>query len=145
MQTFLPYPDFRESLACLDDKRLGKQRVEAFQLLNILLNRTATKGWRSHPATLMWTGYNAALQRYFNLSLEEWIGRGFRNTMSKEEIESEIITPAWFGDDRLHSSHRSNLLRKDPEYYGQYGWSEPPDLPYFWPSEHGYTKKRDSK
>lgn len=27
MNTFLPYPDFRESARCLDDKRLGKQRV----------------------------------------------------------------------------------------------------------------------
>ena len=25
------------------------------------------------------------------------------------------------------------LLRKDPDYYGRFGWSEPPDLPYFWP------------
>jgi hypothetical protein len=32
MQTFLPYPDFRESLESLDNKRLGKQRVEALQL-----------------------------------------------------------------------------------------------------------------
>ena len=33
MQTFLPYPDFRESLESLDYKRLGKQRVEALQLV----------------------------------------------------------------------------------------------------------------
>jgi len=33
MQTFLPYPDLRDSVACLDNKRLGKQRVEAMQIL----------------------------------------------------------------------------------------------------------------
>jgi hypothetical protein len=27
MQTFLPYPDVAASLACLDDRRLGKQRA----------------------------------------------------------------------------------------------------------------------
>jgi len=34
MQTFLPYPDFLQSLQSLDNKRLGKQRVETFQILN---------------------------------------------------------------------------------------------------------------
>ena len=32
MQTFLPYPDFWVSAKMLDDKRLGKQRVEAMQI-----------------------------------------------------------------------------------------------------------------
>ena len=33
MQVFLPYPDFKKSLESLDDKRLGKQRVETYQLI----------------------------------------------------------------------------------------------------------------
>ena len=33
MQTFLPLPSMGDSVRCLDDKRLGKQRVEAFQIL----------------------------------------------------------------------------------------------------------------
>lgn len=32
MQTFLPYPDFRQSAKVLDRARLGKQRVECLQL-----------------------------------------------------------------------------------------------------------------
>lgn len=36
MQTFLSYPDFNESARVLDDKRLGKQRVECLQILNVL-------------------------------------------------------------------------------------------------------------
>ena len=36
MQTFLPYPNFADSLDCLDYRRLGKQRVEAFQIINAL-------------------------------------------------------------------------------------------------------------
>jgi hypothetical protein len=36
MQTFLPYPDFRESARVLDNKRLGKQRVECLQILQTL-------------------------------------------------------------------------------------------------------------
>lgn len=33
----------------------------------------------------------------------------------------------------MHASHRSNLLRKEPEHYTQFGWTEPPDLAYVWP------------
>lgn len=36
MQTFLPYKDFAECARVLDDKRLGKQRVECLQILNAL-------------------------------------------------------------------------------------------------------------
>lgn len=36
MQTFLPYISFEESAACLDYRRLGKQRLEAKQLLNAI-------------------------------------------------------------------------------------------------------------
>ena len=36
MQTFLPYKSFVKSLNCLDNKRLGKQRVEAMQILNAI-------------------------------------------------------------------------------------------------------------
>ena len=36
MQTFLPYADLRDSVVCLDNKRLGKQRVECLQILNVL-------------------------------------------------------------------------------------------------------------
>ena len=73
MQTFLPYADFQKSVEVLDYRRLGKQRVESFQVLNVLLNRTQTKGWRNHPVTLMWTGYESALKLYQNITIREWI------------------------------------------------------------------------
>jgi len=41
MQTFLPYASFAKSAACLDNRRLGKQRVEAMQILKILPSRKA--------------------------------------------------------------------------------------------------------
>jgi hypothetical protein len=70
MQTFLPYANVKKSVKCLDSKRLGKQRVEAFQILNILLNRTKTSGWRNHPAVKMWKGHENALKVYFNESVK---------------------------------------------------------------------------
>jgi len=57
MQTFLPYTDFIQSAKCLDYRRLGKQRLEAKTILNILLNETTKAGWRNHPAVLMWSSH----------------------------------------------------------------------------------------
>lgn len=134
MQTFLPYPDFYESACVLDDKRLGKQRVEAYQILRTL--RGVTSGWRHHPAVRMWRGYEEALEQYMGWMIRQWIHRGFRNTMRLPQ-PAHCSAPPWLGDDQLHSSHRSNLLRKDPVYYAQFGWSEPDNLPYFWPRATG--------
>jgi hypothetical protein len=135
MQTFLPYADLQESVRVLDYRRLGKQRVETFQVLNILLERTPTKGWRNHPVTVMWTGYESALQLYQNYTIQEWINRGYKNTMLLEDVDmNSIVMPHWFGLEEFHRSHRSNLLRKDYEYYSQY-FDEDPNLPYYWPAK----------
>lgn len=34
--TFLPYADIKQSVKSLDDQRLGKQRVEAFNIINAI-------------------------------------------------------------------------------------------------------------
>ena len=132
MQTFLPYRDFRESLKSLDWRRLGKQRIETYQVLNVLLGRTQTKGWRNHPITKMWKGYENALKVYFNLCVQEWIDRGYNNNMKFEQIQGEVVYPPWIGNELFHSSHRANLLRKDKEYYSVHGWRENPSDPYAW-------------
>lgn len=132
MQTFLPYSDFKKTVEILDYRRLGKQRVETYQVLNILLGRTQSKGWVNHPVTKMWRGYEEALKLYQNFTISEWINRGYKNNMSFEDInESKIIMPLWMGDERIHRSHRSNLLRKDFQYYSQY-FDEPTDIEYYW-------------
>jgi len=133
MQTFLPYSNIEKSLKVLDSKRLGKQRVEAFQILNILTKRTQTKGWKNHPAIKMWKGHTNALKFYFNKSLEEWIFRGYKNNMKFENIKGKIVFPKWFGNRKFHASHRSNLLRKDKEHYSKFNWKEKNNLGYVWP------------
>jgi len=131
MQTFLPYPSMGKSVRSLDYRRLGKQRVEAFQILNALGGKS--KGWTNHPATRMWRGYEAALGWYKDLCIEEWIRRGYKNTMKMEESHGGLVMPEWLGREDIHASHRSNLLRKDPDFYGVLGWDEPHDLEYVWP------------
>lgn len=130
MQTFLPYADFSESVKCLDYRRLGKQRVEAMQILNAL--KDPNYGWQNHPAVKMWRGYEGALKAYMNICIKEWLRRGYKNNMELARVPKSVKYPPWFGNEKFHASHRSNLLRKDPEWYGQFGWLESPDLPYVW-------------
>ena len=44
MQIFLPYADFRKSLRVLDNKRLGKQRVETYQIISAITRRPKLDG-----------------------------------------------------------------------------------------------------
>lgn len=137
MQTFLPVPAFAESARLLDDARLGKQRVETYQIIRTLDG--VTRGWRNHPAVRMWRGYEPALLRYGLAVCDEWDRRGMADTVREKlavharEAGRAVHLPFWLGDANLHASHRSNLLRKDPNFYGRYGWTDPPDLPYVWP------------
>lgn len=137
MQTFLPYKSFTKSAQVLDYKRLGKQRVEAMQIFNALTgvptkSGKAYTGWLNHPAVVMWKGYEEALLLYKNKMIEEWILRGYNNTMEMIGVSDDVDMPHWLGNSRLHASHRSNLLRKDFEFYSQYDWGESDDMEYYW-------------
>lgn len=138
MQTFLPYPSFDESAKCLDYRRLGKQRVETLQILKALFNES--KGWKNHPATKMWKGYEGTLVGYGCIMCLEWVKRGFNDTCFDKiqkyayDYDLDVNTmPPWLGNMDFHASHRSNLLRKDKQFYSQYNWQEPDNLEYIWP------------
>jgi hypothetical protein len=142
VQTFLPYSDFRESFSVLDNKRLGKQRVEAYQIISAITGRLSKsgkpyKGWVNHPCSIMWGPYVNALKLYYNDCIDEWKSRGFKNTMEYESIEGEFVLPHWLGNEEFHSSHRANLLRKDILFYSQFGWTENPTDPYMWMDKEG--------
>ncbi len=149
MQTFLPYADFAQCAAVLDQRRLGKQRVEVLQILRAIT--VPGYGWRHHPAAKMWRGYEEALAAYGVAVCTEWCRRGHTDTCDvkiRDEVAKLGITtvrpqaelaevgalPPWLGDDGFHRSHRSSLLNKDPEWYGNVFTDVPPDLPYVWPS-----------
>lgn len=142
MQTFLPYPDFAECARVLDTKRIGKQIIECFQIIKAL--REPTYGWGNHPAVKMWAGKIPYLRNYQIDMHGEWLrrrGKDHAAFVHTTEYISELYFPTgmtlpdWLGHPKLHASHRANLLRKDPEWYGQFGWTESPDMPYFWPTK----------
>lgn len=149
MQSFLPRPDFAETASLLDPRRLGKQRVEALQILKGLT--VENYGWRHHPAVKMWSGYEEALVRYGLEICSAWTSSGRADTCrttiltvlsdacgihqvrTQQQLATDGDLPPWLGDDALHRSHRSALVRKDPDFYGPL-FDDPPDLPYVWPA-----------
>lgn len=147
MQTFAPEGRRIDlGFQALDYRRLGKQRVEAWQILNVLRgvdnegNPKDHKGWVNHPATKMWRGHTAALAFYGMMCCREWKQRGFNDTMLSRFV-SVYVSLVEDGDDPalpeflddIMVSHRSNLIRKLPEHY-QPLWPEVDDsLPYVWP------------
>ncbi|QLD10347.1 MSMEG_6728 family protein [Microbacterium oleivorans] len=145
MQTFLPYPSFSESAAVLDTARLGKQRVETLQLLRA--NTVPDYGWRHHPAAKMWRGYLPALVSYGLAMTDAWTAAGRADTVREQLLtfapgvdgvpQAALDMPPWLGDEALHLSHRSNLVRKDPEFYRPHFGGIPDDLPYVWPPAPG--------
>ena len=149
MQTFTPHPNFEESLRALDLKRLGKQRVEVVQIVRALT--VPGYAWSSHPAVLMWKGYEEALGRDGLTACEVWTERGFGDSCaatitadlraagiakigSYEELAASDALPPWLFDEAVQLSHRSSLLRKDPEHYRPlFPPDTPRDLDYVWP------------
>lgn len=141
MQTFLPSPDFELSALILDNKRLGKQRVEAKTILSVIAkletqskNNNERIGWAHHPSVIMWRRFPDALKLYYNIIVQEWIKRGFRNSMPFFSLpeKTKIHLPDWLGFEQFHASHRANLLRKDEGYYSQFHWKEAPSDEYVW-------------
>jgi hypothetical protein len=145
VQTFLPYADFARSAAVLDHRRLGKQRVEALQVMRA--TTIPEYGWRHHPAAKMWKGYAEALARYGLTICRAWSDLGRPDTVAaslyaelgrpvREQAELAMAgeLPNWLGRADLHRSHQSSLLRKDPAHYRPiFGDDVPDDLPYVWP------------
>lgn len=146
MQTFLPYPSFARSARVLDDRRLGKQRVEVLQVLRAL--HFPTYGWRDHVVVRMWRGYVPALVLYGEQICEEWDRRGWKDSCAAQiaefrardepatltALKDEGALPPWLGSRALHRSHQSKLIQKDPAYYRPRFPGVPEDLPYVWPA-----------
>ena len=146
MQTFLPDKDFRKCAQILDNKRLGKQRVEAAQLIKILTRAyihylSPSSPWENHPAAKLWREDNNSLANLSLYGIEmclEWKRRGYKDTQLQIFCrcygywsEGINVTPVVFSD-ALYASHRAALLAKNPAHYKQFKWKEKPEIKYVW-------------
>lgn len=132
MQTFLPSSNFIFAAQALDNKRLNKQILESYQILNVLSGNST--GWRNHPAVRMWAGSEGVLYKYTQAMISEAKLRGIK-TINNEINLSRLNdrhgklswgqnNPEWLDNkktiSRIVATHRANLYRKDPEYYVEY-------------------------
>jgi hypothetical protein len=146
VQTFLPFPSLLASAVTLDDRRLGKQRVEAFQILRALV--FPTYGWKHHPAVAMWRGFTPALVGYGLTICREWERRGYADAVAGALLEFTGGAVSDLGALRIEGRRRpgsaprrcmhriGRLLRKDPDYYGEMfpaTLAVSAELPYDWP------------
>lgn len=136
MQTFLPHPTIRESLDALDNKRLNKQILETYQILNVLSGQSKSGAWRNHPAVLMWVGAESELWRYGMTAIAVANMRGIKteNNLANMKALAHKAAKYW-GDNepmwrtnattlkRVTTTHKANLYRKDPEYYAEYAYA----------------------
>ncbi len=133
MQTFLPYKSFYHTAQALDNKRLNKQILECYQILNVLSNDDPRAGWRNHPAVKMWRGFEMVLFQYALVMVEEADKRGIKtenNLRNLNELNNRAYKdwgygmPLWMDDKeimaRVTTTHKANLYRKDPEFYFEF-------------------------
>jgi hypothetical protein len=97
-------------------------------------------GWQNHPAVKMWRGHESALLEYQRAICNEWTGRGYKDTCLEKTIAliGNVVgsIPKWVGNEKVHLSHRSNLLRKSPDHYKSlFEDNLNPDIEYCWPTE----------
>jgi hypothetical protein len=118
VNVFIPLSDPVEIAKVLDDKRLGKQRVEAKQIITIISGDAKSNAWANHPVVLMWKDYLDELKYYYDIMIFEWIRRGYKNTMPLYSTKNKKIRMPWF----MHCkpvilSHQASLLRKNYAHY----------------------------
>lgn len=78
-----PITNIRYTAKILDDRRLGKQRVEAKQIIDAI--EKGGKGWSRHPATAAW--------RYYPIDYYPQVNTGSVSGRSTVDILPSSITP----------------------------------------------------
>lgn len=167
MQSFLTNTQsFELTAQHLDNKRLHKQTLEAWQCLLTMCqldpdgNHREPKGWSNHPVVKMWRGHETLLVSYISATYFEWRRRGYKSSLLEKtyrtydqavgmgRISSELTVPSWMNDSQyfeaLCSTHRVALLSKNYDWYRQFSWPEdtgerPPTYEYLWPHQDGYV------
>lgn len=152
MQTFVPFVDIEESAAVLDNRRLNKQLLEGRQVYKILSTNQRSGAWVNHPAVKMWRNYDTGLFSYLEAIKNECVYRGISTEKNWNAIiemhnsnwhrGDNAVLPPWWGDERVHQSHRNNLYKKDPEWYHMFINDIPvsccDSCSYWWPSHTLY-------
>lgn len=130
MNTFLPVADFTACAYLLDLKRLRRQISECKWILDALAGRenSSISSRGMHAVFKLWTAENTRLPyiwhlRQYQLQMSkvyrQLTKRTHADSLACAWVDTEHLRPSfdlqW--SEKLHLSHRANLVRKDPSYY----------------------------
>lgn len=92
-------------------------------------------------------GHEHHLFLYIVALQEECMRRGIAGSaafVKAETLSSQFklekkrpLPPPWLGDKAFHRSHKSNLVRKNPDHYRKFFPNVPDDLDYIYPRGNG--------
>lgn len=159
MQTFLtstdpdPQTAIVQTFEMLDQQRLGKQRVEAYQILLSYEEQTKKQplkyqGWNGLPAVRMWAGHLPALCVYGIINCMVWRRHGHSDSLLAEfqkrrrvylaNDPDAVQWPWWFGHCSMVRTHQTKLYHKNSPKWVDYHQRTAPKhhvmkLPYLWP------------
>lgn len=100
--------------------------------MKILSGASESGAWRNHPAVLMWKGSEVHLMDYIDNMVYEANFRGIKTVNNvanlnalKRSFSSRWgnLKPVWSKPehvDRVITTHKANLYRKDPEIYAEF-------------------------
>lgn len=144
MNILVPLPDFVDSSAVFRDVDL-KQQANNISITMDALHEVSHIHLSTSPWAAMWRGHEVMLCEYGITLVEEHISR----TESEELVsvldnlrwhldnastgEFSMDKPAWFGDTRVHDSHKSLLLRLDKFWYRQHFGDIDSELDLYFP------------
>lgn len=119
LETYLPYPDFKDCAAVLDRRTLRQQCRDAKRVM-LVLEGTVHK-FQTHPTVLFWKGYPEALALYGFVMCTEARKRGYRNDdrafFGARSPKREFNAPPLLGEASFHLAERSKLSKLLPQWY----------------------------
>jgi len=140
-----------DTAADLEVDLLATAHEDSVRLFNALVYQNDEELTDSHPLVRMWQGYHVAVGAY-NAALaatmaQHRISFGTRALkvagvvrQMRGDAPDPFVMPPWVEDADVLRSHRSNIVRRWPEYDGV--WPKTPErMPYLWPfvdGEGGY-------
>lgn len=147
MITWMTRRDMPRTMKDLTDKDLIIGLEDCKHIFDVVTGMTSPDGNR--PVYKMWSQYEFALGIYGMLmSMELTMNRHvadktfwhfkdaiaeMKKSFAMEDVSFTYEKPPWFEDTDVLMSHRSNLVRRYPERYGDKWKSVQEDMPYLWP------------
>lgn len=135
MDILAPLPDFVDSSAAFSDADLRLQTRNISHAMDAL-HEVKMLTLKGNPWVEMWRGHEVTLCEYGITLAEEFLSREIPKPGLDKMIEQlkhiewhmecasagdfSMDKPDWWGDLRVHNSHKEILLARNPDWYTQH-------------------------